>query len=356
MSTDEKYMKRCLELAGMASGNTAPNPMVGSVIVHDNKIIGEGYHRFYGGAHAETIAIDSVKDKKRLKNATLYVNLEPCAHHGHTPPCSERIVNEGIPRVVIGMRDPSSKVSGKGINMLRKGSCRVVENILEQESREVNRRFITFHERKRPYIILKWAQTLDGFIDKVRAKDDPIQPNWITNELSKRLVHKWRTEEQAILVGANTTLKDNPRLTVREWHGKNPLRLIIDRHLEVSEEFEMIYDSQPTVIFTDTNSDLTKSKRLSEYPTEIVRLNFSKDVLKQILGFLYDRNVVSIFVEGGEQTLSGFFNEGIWDEARVFIGNKTFHSGVKAPDFPDKRIYKQVELLETRLYTFRNGD
>lgn len=356
MTKDEKYMKRCLELAEMAIGNTAPNPLVGSVIVHNDKIIGEGYHRFYGGAHAETIAIEAVKNKELLAESTLYVNLEPCAHHGHTPPCSERIIKEGIPKVVIGMRDPSPKVSGKGLNILRNGGCRVIENVLEKESREINRRFLTFHERKRPYIILKWAQTLDGFIDKVRAKDDPLQPHWITNDISKRLVHKWRTEEQAILVGANTTLKDNPRLNVREWHGANPLRLIIDRHLEVDEQFEMIYDTQPTIIFTDVNSDQSKSKRLCEYSAEIVRLNFAKDLLKQIVDYLYNRNVLSLFVEGGEQTISGFFGQGFWDEARVFIGNKTFHSGIKAPDFPDQPIYEQGELQETRFYTFRNED
>ena len=347
-------MKRCLELAEMASGNTAPNPMVGSVIVHYDKIIGEGYHRFYGGAHAETIAIDSVKNKELLKDSTLYVNLEPCAHHGNTPPCSERIVKEGIPRVVVGMRDPSVKVSGKGLHILRNGGCYVIEHILEKECYEINRRFITFHEKKRPYIILKWAQTLDGFIDKIRAKDDPIQPNWITNELSRRLVHKWRSEEQAILVGANTTLKDNPRLNVREWHGKDPLRLIIDRYLEVSEQLEMIRDPHPTVVFTDIHSDHSKARSLCKYAVEIVRLDFGISVLKQIIDYLYNRNILSLFVEGGEHTISGFFKEGLWDEVRVFVGNKTFQSGVKAPDFPNNKIYNQGELLETRFYTFRN--
>lgn len=349
-------MKRCLELAAMASGNTAPNPLVGSVIVNHDKIIGEGYHALYGQAHAESVAIDSVKNKELLKDSTLYVNLEPCTHYGYTPPCSERIIKEAIPKVVIGMRDPSEKVSGKGTEMLRNGGCNVIEHLLGEECRELNRRFITFHERKRPYIILKWAQTLDGFIDKVRSKNDPIQPNWITNEISKRLVHKWRTEEQAILVGTNTTLKDNPRLNVREWHGKNPLRLIIDRCLEINEQWEMICDSQPTVIFTDVNSNHAKAKRLSQYSAEIVRLDFGKEVLNQIVTYLYNRNILSLFVEGGENTISGFFREGLWDEARVFIGNKTFHAGVKAPDFPGKEIYKQGELLETRLYTFRNED
>lgn len=354
MSNDEKYMKRCLELAAMGSGNTAPNPLVGSVIVHHDKIIGEGYHRLYGKAHAEMIAIDSVKDKSLLKNATIYVNLEPCAHYGNTPPCAKRIVREGISRVVIGMRDPNYMVSGKGIDILRKGSCTVTEGVLEKESRELNRRFITFHDKKRPYIILKWAQTLDGFIDKQRAKDDPIQPNWITNEVSKRLVHKWRSEEQAILVGANTTLKDNPGLNVREWHGKNPLRLIIDHYLEVHEDLKMIYDRRPTVIFTDKESSSSKAEKLSGYSAEIVRIDFAQDVLKQILEYLYNHNVVSLFIEGGEQTITGFLKEGLWDEARVFLGNKTFHSGVRAPAFLAKQIYEQGELLETQLYTFRN--
>ena len=354
MSNDEKYMKRCLELAKMGSGNTAPNPMVGSVIVHQDRIIGEGYHRIYGQPHAEMIAIDSVKDKSLLKDSTIYVNLEPCAHYGHTPPCAERIVKEGIPRVVLGMRDPNYMVSGKGIEILRKDGCTVTEGVLEKKSLELNRRFTTYHAKKRPYIILKWAQTLDGFIDKQRAKDDPIQPNWITNEVSKRLVHKWRSEEQAILVGAITTLKDNPALNVREWQGRNPLRLIIDHYLEVNEDLKMIKDGQPTVIFTDKQSSSSKAERLSGYTAEIVRIDFARDVLTQILDYLYNRNVISLFVEGGEQTITGFFRKGLWDEARVFIGNKTFHSGVSAPNFPDNEIFGRGELLETQLYSFRN--
>lgn len=347
-------MRRCLELARLASGNTAPNPMVGAVIVHEGKIIGEGYHHNFGGAHAETNAIDSVKNRGLLKDSTMYVNLEPCAHWGHTPPCSERIVSEGIPRVVIGTRDPSAKVGGKGIEIMKKGGCTVKENILNQECRRINHRFFTFHEKKRPYIIVKWAQTIDGYIDKLRDKDDPIQPNWITNDLSKRLVHKWRSEEQSILVGSNTALKDDPSLNVREWHGKNPLRLVIDRPLEVHEELKLVRDDYPIVVFTDSKSSPENEKNLEKQGVDVVRLDFSGNVLEQIAEYLYQQNIMSLFVEGGKYTITHFIDANFWDEARVFIGNKMFHSGVKAPKMPDRKIAQQEELLETQLYVFHN--
>ncbi|MBS3806534.1 MAG: bifunctional diaminohydroxyphosphoribosylaminopyrimidine deaminase/5-amino-6-(5-phosphoribosylamino)uracil reductase RibD [Bacteroidales bacterium] len=355
MRAEEKYMKRCLELAQLASGNTAPNPMVGSVVVHQGRIIGEGYHQLYGQAHAEANAIRSVKDRSLLPASTLYVNLEPCSHHGNTPPCSELIVEEGIPRVVIGSIDTSSRVSGRGIQILKEGGCEVRTGVLEGPCRYLNRRFFTYHERQRPYVILKWAQTVDGFLDKERRKEDPIQPIWITNDVSRHLVHKWRSEEQAILVGSRTALKDNPSLNVREWHGKDPLRLLIDRDLEIDETYRMVHDELPLVVFTGQNSDDAREQELSRYKVEVVRLDFETDPIPQIFDYLYQRKILSVFVEGGRYTLHRFLDTGQWDEARVFMGNRMFHSGVKAPSFPAVASYETTELKDTRLYWFRNG-
>ena len=354
MSTDEKYMQRCLELARLASGNTAPNPMVGSVLVHRDRIIGEGYHQLYGQAHAEANAIESVENKTLLKEATLYVNLEPCAHHGNTPPCADLIVRAGIPRVVIGAGDSSARVSGKGIRILEEGGCEVKRGVLEDSCRYLNRRFFTFHEKQRPYVVLKWAQTLDGYIDKDRRKDDPIQPNWITNEVSRHLVHKWRSQEQSILIGSHTALKDNPGLNVRESHGLDPLRIVIDRDLEIDESFKLIHDPLPLVLFTDINSDPRRARELAEYNVEVIRLNFKDNLMRQIFEFLYSRKILSVFVEGGGYTLSQFIASNMWDEARVFIGNRFFHSGVKAPQLPAREASEYMELNDTRLYIFRN--
>lgn len=356
MSTDEKYMKRCLELAQLASGNTAPNPMVGAVVVHRGKIIGEGYHQLYGQAHAEANAIRSVKQRALLRESTLYVNLEPCSHHGNTPPCSEMIVREGIPRVVIGSIDTSARVSGKGIRILEEGGCDVHTGVLERACRDMNRRFFTYHEKQRPYVILKWAQTADGFVDKERKKGDPIQPNWITNELSRHLVHKWRSEEQAILIGSKTALKDNPSLNVREWHGKNPLRVLVDRDLEIDETYKLVRDDLPLLIFTGGDSDPKKEQKLTSYPDVAVeRINFTKDPIPEILGHLHQRKILSVFVEGGSYTLRHLMDPDYWDEARVFEGNRMFHFGVKAPSFPDVDPYQTTWLKETRLFWFRKA-
>lgn len=346
----EKYMKRCLELAQNSIGNTYPNPLVGAVVVYKGKIIGEGYHHKYGEAHAEVNAIQAVKNKQLLKNATLYVNLEPCAHYGNTPPCSELIVKMGIPRVVIGTRDTSGKVSGKGIEILKEGGCLVEEGILEEECREVNKRFFTYQEKKRPYIILKWAQTVDGFIDKLRRPDDPIQPNWITNQHSKRVVHKWRAEEDAILVGSVTTLKDDPRLNVREWTGKDPLRLVLDKNFDIDNSYKLVKDSLKTIVFIDKEANQKTFNNNNN--TEIKQIDFSEKVINQILYYLYENKISSLIVEGGSYTLNKFIIQGLWDEARIFIGNKFFHEGIKAPDFPNIKAEK-FDFEETRLYILR---
>ena len=256
---DKKYMAYCLELAQKGQGNTSPNPMVGSVIVHNGKIIGKGYHRKCGEPHAEINAINSVKDKSLLKESTLFVNLEPCSHHGKTPPCAVKITELKIPRVVIGIKDLSAKVNGKGIDILRKAGVEVTVGVLEKESYELNRRFFTYHQQRRPYIILKWAQTHDGFIDRKREDDTMPEINWITNTVSKTLVHRWRTEEDGILIGKETARKDNPQLTVREWTGKQPLRMVLDRNLELSSDLFLFDRKYPTLVFNNLKQEATEN-------------------------------------------------------------------------------------------------
>lgn len=325
MTEHEKYMHRCLQLAVLAHGNTSPNPMVGSVIVHRGKIIGEGYHRKVGLAHAEVNAVASVQNPDLLKESTLYVNLEPCAHQGRTPACSRLIIEKRIPRVVIGTIDPFALVAGKGIEMLREAGVEVTVGILEKESRELNKRFFTFHQKKRPFIILKWAQTLDGYIDKIRYKDDPIQPNWITNRLSRRLVHKWRAQEDAIMVGTNTAEYDNPKLNIREWTGTPPLRIVLDRNLRLSPLLHLFDASIPTLVFTQkNNSSCTEN-------LEYFQLNFSNSVLPQVLDELHKRDIQSVIIEGGAQLITSFIAANLWDEARVFTGNRFFGTGIAAP-------------------------
>ena len=247
-NTDEKFMLRCHDLARLGIARTAPNPMVGCVIVLDEKIIGEGYHRKCGEAHAEVNAINSVSNHELLKKSTLYVSLEPCSHYGKTPPCTDLIISKKIPRVVIGCVDSFSEVSGRGIKKLKQAGCDVIVGVLENESRELNKRFFTFNEKKRPYIILKWAQTLDGFIDIIRTDENQIAPTWISNEHSRMLVHKWRSHEDAIMVGTNTAEKDNPSLNVRDWDGKNPLRVVLDRQLRLNEKLNLFNNKIQTII------------------------------------------------------------------------------------------------------------
>lgn len=320
----ELYMQRCLQLAQYGAGRTAPNPMVGSVIVHNGLIIGEGYHRQYGGPHAEVNAIASVKDSSLLGQSTLYVNLEPCAHFGKTPPCADLIIEKRIPRVVIGCRDPFPLVDGKGIEKLQKAGVEVLVDVLKEESRALNRRFFTFHEQQRPYIILKWAQTLDGFIDKTRKANDPVQPSWITNEQCRRLVHKWRTQEAGILVGTHTALNDNPRLNVRDWSGIPPMRMVIDRLLRLPSHLHLFDCSQPTVVFTE-------QEPIDHTSIQYVQLPFDCSLSESIVRWCFQNRVQSIIIEGGSQTLHSFIDAGLWDEARVFYGSIRFVDGVKAP-------------------------
>lgn len=339
-------MSRCIEIAQMGIGLVAPNPMVGCVIVNDNKIIGEGYHCKHGEAHAEVNAILAVKDKVLLKEATLYVNLEPCNHYGKTPPCADLILEHQIPKVVVGCVDTYSKVAGKGIEKLRAGGCSVTVGILEKESRYFNKRFFTFHEKKRPFVILKWAQTLDGFMDGVRKETDPLRPNWITSQASQILVHKWRSEETAILVGTRTALNDNPKLTVRLWDGKNPIRILIDRTLRIPRHYHLFDQSVPTLVFTEKN-------KLPENNLEFIQIDFSDYVMQQILNKLYQKSIQSVIIEGGAATLDTFIENNLWDEARVLIGNKTFGKGLKAPVL-NKSITSSEKTGEDKLLVYRN--
>lgn len=324
---DEKFMHRCIQLAKNGLGTTAPNPMVGAVIVHNNSIIGEGYTSPYGGPHAEVNAIDSVIDKELLAEATLYVTLEPCSHFGKTPPCADLILTHKIPRVVIGLRDPHDKVAGKGIQKLKDNGCHVSTGILEAACQEHHKRFLTAQEQKRPYIILKWAASADGFIAPQKEHRDTVpQPYWITGSLSKQLVHKWRSEEQAILVGTATVLADNPKLDVRLWSGKSPTRIILDTGLKIPQHFHVLDKKQRTIIFTKV-TDTTKHLEGIEY----VILNGNIPSIVAICSALHRLNIQSLIVEGGAKTLQSFIDANVWDEARIFKGIALFKEGIRSP-------------------------
>lgn len=323
--TDIKFMNRCLELASKAEGMTYPNPMVGSVIVHDGIIIGEGYHRKAGSPHAEVIAINSVRNRDLLKSSTLYVNLEPCSHFGRTPPCSELIISERIGRIVIGTYDTSDKVSGRGASSIMNAGLEVVRGVAEEECRWLNRRFFTFHEKKRPYIILKWAQSSDGFIDVERPDGAGIGPNWITGKPERVLVHRWRAAEQAILAGAGTIRTDNPYLNVREWKGINPVRIILSGSGKLPEDMA-VYNSIGSVVIFTHNTENTGTNN-----PVVVKLNHTEPASVQIADHLFRWGIQSLLVEGGATVLQHFISCGLWDEARIFTGSKDFTKGIKAP-------------------------
>ncbi|MCB9222945.1 MAG: bifunctional diaminohydroxyphosphoribosylaminopyrimidine deaminase/5-amino-6-(5-phosphoribosylamino)uracil reductase RibD [Crocinitomicaceae bacterium] len=307
--TDEQYMDRCITLAQQGLGMVAPNPMVGSVVVHEGKIVGEGYHMQYGGPHAEVNAINSVKDQSLLYSSTLYVNLEPCAHFGKTPPCSNLIIEKKIPKVVVGCIDSYSEVAGKGIERMRNAGIEVVVGVLEKASLDLNKRFFTFHNKKRPFVILKWAQSSDGFIDIDRSTGDK-GIHWITQTETKQLVHKWRREEAGILVGKNTVINDDPELTVREIEGHSPTRFIIDPANEL---------------------DLTKYKVGNDKAKTVVISGQDALSIETILDRIYRENIQSVIIEGGKFTLEQFIQSGIWDEARILTGINELKNGTTAP-------------------------
>lgn len=348
MENQEKYIRRCIELAKNGLGTTYPNPMVGSIIVYNGKIIGEGWHKKSGEPHAEVIAINSVKDKSLLKKSTIYVSLEPCSHFGKTPPCCDLIITNEIPNIVIGTVDSNVKVAGNGIKKLIEAGASVTVGVLESECKELNKRFFTFHEKKRPYVILKWAESQDGFIAPTKNLWNEQKPFWITNEFSRQLVHKWRSEEQAILVGTNTVVNDNPKLDVRDWTGNNPIRIVLDQNNRIPKD-RHIYDNQvKTIIF----SNLANTNNGENTTFEVI--DFKQNLAQQILKVLYKYNIQSVIIEGGGQTLQTFIDENLWDEARLFIGNIAFENGTKAPIIAlgkmEKHSIGNDELLISRNY------
>lgn len=337
MTEDEKYMARCIQLARCGRQGAAPNPMVGAVIVCDGRIIGEGYHIRCGGPHAEVNAIRSVRpeDEALLRRSTIYVSLEPCAHYGKTPPCADLIVSKGIPRVVVGCVDPFSEVSGRGIEKLRHAGIEVTVGVLEKECLRLNRRFILSHTKKRPYVILKWAQSADGYIDKVRTSDTepPVQ---FSTTRTAMLVHRLRADVKAIMVGRRTALLDNPSLTVRHWQGETPLRVVIDRSLTLPLHLRLFDGSHPTLVFTERTDhpDLPN--------VEYCLIDFHAEVLPQILSTLYERKIQSLLVEGGTCLLQSFIDANLWDEARIETAPFTLGEGVKTPRLPQtpERVQK----------------
>ena len=315
---DELYMMRCLQLAAMAEGQTSPNPMVGAVIVHDGRIIGEGYHHCAGEPHAEPNAIASVKDESLLREATMYVSLEPCSHWGKTPPCADLIVRKGLNSVVIATLDPNPKVAGRGVKILQDAGVEVTVGVMEEEARWLNRRFMTVQEKHRPYVILKWAETADGIIDVCR-KEKGSGPIKISNSVTKTLNHQVRVEEDAIMVATKTALLDDPHLTVTKWTGRNPVRVLLDRSLRVPVDYRIFDDAARTIVFCSQQS-IVNSQRSVGDNVEFVGIDFEGDVVSAVMDELYKRGVMSIIVEGGAQWLQTVIDSGLWDEARVERG------------------------------------
>lgn len=348
MNIHEKYIKRCIELALNGFGTTYPNPMVGSVIVYEDRIIGEGWHKKAGEPHAEVNAVNSVKDKSLLKKATIYVSLEPCSHFGKTPPCCDLIIANEIPNVVVGTVDPNEKVAGKGILKLIEAGANVTVGILEEKCNELNKRFFTFHQKKRPYVILKWAESQDGFLAPEKVSNQDRKPVWITNQYSRQLVHKWRTEEQAILVGTQTVIDDNPKLNARDWDGNNPARVVIDRNNRIDQDSFIFDDSVKTIVFSKIAKPSTKK-------TQFEAIDFNQNIVPQILDVLYQNQIQSVLIEGGRQTLQSFIDENLWDEARIFIGKTSFEKGTKAPNIPRKNSLK-TNILSDELIQIKNHD
>lgn len=335
---DELFMQRCLELAALGRGYVSPNPLVGCVIVHNEKIIGEGWHKKFGEAHAEVNAVASVVDQELLKESTVYVNLEPCSHFGKTPPCVDLLIRQQVKKVVIANLDTHPKVSGEGIKKLREAGIEVITGILDKQGRELNKRFFTDVEKKRPCIILKWAETADGFIAQSN-----YDSKWISNGFSRQLVHKWRSEEDAILVGTKTVFHDNPQLNVREWTGRNPVRVIIDRFLKLSEKLNVFDRSQQTIIYNVLKHE--------EHNNLILARVDEAEFLPQLVQDLHKRGIQSVIVEGGAQTLNFFITSGLWDEARIFKATRTFGKGIKAPELKGKLSFTETVSTDT-LFTY----
>jgi diaminohydroxyphosphoribosylaminopyrimidine deaminase / 5-amino-6-(5-phosphoribosylamino)uracil reductase len=335
----DQYMLRCFELAKQGMGSVSPNPLVGCVIVKAEKIIGEGWHQKYGGAHAEVNAINSVVDKTQLEGSTVYVNLEPCSHFGKTPPCADLLIEHKVGKVVISNTDTNTLVGGKGIAKLKAAGIEITQSVLESEGRELNKRFFTFHEKQRPYIILKWAQTLDGFIARTN-----YESKWISNEQSRQLVHKWRSEEDAVLVGTKTAAHDNPVLTVRDWSGRNPVRLVIDRFLRLPDKLSLFDQSVKTICYNVLKHEEHQNLMLIRLP----ETNFLESILEHLVSI----GIQSVIVEGGATTLALFTEASLWDEARVFTSTRQFYSGINAPKFTGSLVAEEkIESDTLRIYS-----
>lgn len=340
---DEVFMRRALELALLGMGSVSPNPMVGCVIVHHNKIVGEGWHRQYGEAHAEVNAIASLADKSLLKECTVYVNLEPCSHFGKTPPCADLLIDHRVKKVVVANLDSNPLVASEGVKKLRAAGIEVITGILEKEGRELNKRFFTFMEKQRPYIMLKWAETSDGFIAR-----ENFDSKWISNEYSRQLVHKWRTENDAVLVGTKTAFHDNPELNVRDWSGRNPVRIVLDRFLRLSEKLHVFDHQQKTLCYNVLKHE--EYNNLSRI--RIGEENFIGEVVKDLV----KQKVQSVMVEGGATTLQLFIDAGLCDEARVFVSDKDFGKGIKAVSLPGNLIHQESVFNDTlRIYNPIHG-
>ncbi|MBE7693236.1 bifunctional diaminohydroxyphosphoribosylaminopyrimidine deaminase/5-amino-6-(5-phosphoribosylamino)uracil reductase RibD [Tenacibaculum finnmarkense genomovar finnmarkense] len=350
MTENEKYIKRCLQLAKNGIGTARPNPSVGAVVVYKNTIIGEGFTSAYGANHAEVNAINSVKDKTLLKEATIYVTLEPCAHFGKTPPCADLIVKHQIAKVVIGCVDTNSLVAGKGIERLQNAGINVTVGVLEDECKKHHKRFFTVQNKKRPYIVLKWAETADGFIAPL--KRDTQQPVWISNSYSQQLVHKIRSQEQAILVGTNTVIADNPSLDVRHWAGNNPVRIVLDKNLRIPSNLTVFDEKVKTLVLIDK---ATKINKVKEQVEVLEKIDFSSRVAEQICEVLQKHQIQSVLIEGGAQTLQTFIDANLWDEAQVFVGGTSFENGVEAPSLSaEKILLKKQNIASDVLKTFEN--
>ena len=351
MDISELYMLRCLELAAHGRGQVAPNPMVGAVLVAEGKIIGEGFHRCYGEAHAEANAIASVKDEAFVPRSTLYVNLEPCSHYGKTPPCAELIIRKAIPRVVVACLDPNPKVAGSGIQMLRDAGVEVVVGVMEREATALNRFFMTAHRRHRPYVILKWAQSEDGFIDRQRTGGSE-KPFKFSTFLTRMMVHRLRSEVQAIMVGVNTALMDNPSLTVRHWPGKSPVRVLVDRHLQVPEGSALYDGVQQTLVFTQQHTKEDEKKQIQgKENVKYIKMNDSGYALNEVMSILCKNNLHSLLVEGGACLQQSFLDENVWDELIIEKAPVRLDNGICAASLPAS---SDVHLVD-RQYVYSSG-
>ncbi len=338
----EEFMKQCFDLALLAEGETWPNPLVGSVIVHRNRVIATGYHKRAGEAHAEKMAIESVQERDVLRESILYVNLEPCSHYGRTPPCAEAIIEAGIPVVVTGATDTSSKVAGRGIEMLRRAGCKVITGVCEDEARNLNRRFFTFHEKGRPYVVLKWAMSRDHFIDLEREPGTPPEINWITGEEERVEVHRWRSAEAAILAGGATIRSDDPQLNVRLCGGPQPLKIVVSRSAELSGKARVFSGGREVLL-------ITENSRASFPGTTTIVTQFDReDFIEHLLSILHEREIQSLFVEGGGTIHNLFLSSGLWDEARVFTGKMRWRKGLPAPAAPGP-VARRVEYERSTL-------